>query len=87
VVWAFATRSHPGSGEIHFDKEATSPLVAFLGRDEKMGGRTTKVVYNCLPPDDAPGLPVRCSFTHNYSKALQEKVLNNWSAYGFREPR
>jgi len=48
VVWAFATRCHPASGEIHFNKEATSPLVAFLEGSEKMSGRTTKVVA-CLP--------------------------------------
>ena len=87
VVWAFATRCHPGRGEVLFDKESTSPLVAFLGTDEKMAGKTTKVVYNCLPPEEYAGrLPIRCSFSHNYSKALQEKVLRDWAAYGFRDP-
>jgi 4-hydroxy-3-polyprenylbenzoate decarboxylase len=86
VVWAFATRCHPVSGEIHFDKESTSPLVAFLEASEKMAGKTTKVVYNCLPPEDwGDRLPVRCSFTHNYSKELQDKIVANWAAYGFPE--
>src|SRR5581483_3824009 len=51
VVWAFATRCHPVAGEIHFDQEATSPLVAFLESSEKISGRTPKVVYNCLSPE------------------------------------
>jgi 4-hydroxy-3-polyprenylbenzoate decarboxylase len=86
VVWAFATRCHPVTGELHFDKESTSPLVAFLENSEKMAGKTTKVVYNCLPPEDwGDRLPVRCSFRHNYTKELQERIVKNWAAYGFPE--
>jgi UbiD family decarboxylase len=85
VVWAFATRCHPVAGEIHFDHEATSPLVAFLEESEKMAGRTPKVVYNCLPPEDWAGrLPKRTSFAHNYSADLQARVLSRWSEYGFK---
>jgi UbiD family decarboxylase len=88
VVWAFATRCHPVSGEIHFDHESTSPLVAFLETSEKMAGRTAKVVYNCLPPEDWGGrLPIRCSFAHNYSRELQDKVIANWGTYGFPATR
>jgi UbiD family decarboxylase len=84
VVWAFATRCHPYSGEIHFNKEATSPLVAFLESAEKTTGKTIKVVYNCLPPDDwGDRLPVRTGFRWNYPKELQEKIINNWVSYGF----
>lgn len=86
VVWAFATRCHPVSGEIHFNREATSPLVAFLESSEKMAGRTTKVVYNCLPPEEwGDRLPVRTAFARNYPKELQEKIVRNWRAYGFQE--
>ncbi len=84
VVWAFATRCHPYTGEIHFNKEAASPLVAFLESTEKMTGKTIKVVYNCLPPEDwGDRLPVRTGFRWNYPKELQEKVIANWAAYGF----
>jgi UbiD family decarboxylase len=88
VVWAFATRCHPYTGEIHFNKEATSPLVAFLESAEKMSGKTTKVVYNCLPPEDwRDRLPIRTGFRWNYPRELQEKVMANWTAYGFRDGR
>jgi UbiD family decarboxylase len=84
VVWGFATRCHPVSGEIHFNREATSPLVAFLESSEKMTGQTTKVVYNCLPPAEwGDKLPVRTSFARNYPPDLQQKVIKNWTSYGF----
>ena len=86
VVWAFATRNHPGSsGEIVFNDESTNPLVAYLEKSEKMSMHTTKVIYNCLPPAEFNGeLPLRCSFSGAYSKELQQKVLNNWENYVFR---
>lgn len=86
VVWAFATRNHPGSaGVAIFNDEDTNPLVAFLRSDEKMSMKTTKVVYNCLPPEEwGDELPKRSSFTGTYPQALQDKVLQNWQAYGFR---
>jgi len=84
VVWAFATRCHPFKGEIHFNKEATSPLVAFLETAEKTTGITTKVVYNCLPPEEwGDRLPGRTAFQWNYPRELQEQVIANWGAYGF----
>ena len=67
VVCAFATRNYPGaSGELTFHDETTSPLVSFLYDSEKMSMGTTKVLYNCLPPEgvawqpaEAPLLPWR----------------------------
>ena len=86
VVWAFATRNHPGStGEIVYNEEATNPLVAFLRKDEKMSMHTTKVLYNCLPPDEwGDDLPQRSAFAHIYPPDLQAQVIQNWQAYGFR---
>jgi UbiD family decarboxylase len=85
VVWAFATRNYPGSkGEVIFNDASTNPLVAFLEKGEKMSMHTTKVIYNCLPPDEwGDRLPQRSSFTGAYPQALQAQVLENWQAYGF----
>lgn len=85
VVWAFATRNYPGSkGEVIFNDEATNPLVAFLEQSEKMSMHTTKVIYNCLPPDEwGDKLPQRSSFAGAYPKSLQESILQSWQAYGF----
>lgn len=85
VIWGFATRVRPVSGEHFFNHEATSPLVAFLTKDEKFAFDTTKVVYDGLAPDEWGGrLPKRTSFKHNYSPALQEYVLQNWAEYGYK---
>ena len=85
VVWAFATRNHPGSqGEEIFDNENITPLVAFLKKNEKSSAHTAKVIYNCLPPDDwGDKLPKRASFAHDYTPELQRRVLANWTDYGF----
>lgn len=84
VVWGFATRVRPVSGEYFFDHEATSPLIAFLTKDEKYSFNTTKVVYDGLAPDEwGERLPKRTSFAYNYSQELQERVVRNWHLYGF----
>ena len=85
VVWAFATRNHPGSrGELVFYDENTNPLVAYLDGSEKMALRTTKVIFNCLDPEELGGkLPKRSSFRFAYPGELQERILANWSTYGY----
>ncbi len=85
LVWAFSTRNHPGQqGEVVFNNESTNPLVAFLKSDEKMSMHTTKVIYNCLPPEEwKDALPKRSSFRGAYPTEIQEKVLRNWKEYGF----
>lgn len=85
LVWAFATRNYPGPrGEAVFDHSSTNPLVAFMRDAEKMSMETTKVIYNCLPPDEWNGrLPRRSSFTGSYPVELQKKILTNWRDYGF----
>ncbi len=89
LVWAFATRNHPGAqGEVVFNEQATNPLVAFLTSAEKMSAHTTKIIYNCLPPDEwGERLPVRSSFAHAYPAEVQARVRANWAAYGFTELR
>jgi 4-hydroxy-3-polyprenylbenzoate decarboxylase len=87
VVWAFATRNHPGDqGEFVFGYENTNPLVAYLGDDEKKMLRTTKVIYNCLDPEHLGGkLPKRSSFRFAYPAEIQSRVIERWSDYGYGE--
>lgn len=88
LVWAFATRNHPGpQGELMFGNENTNPLVAYLGEDEQKRLRTTKVIYDCLDPEHLRGkLPRRSSFAHIFPPELQAKVLADWSASGYPAP-
>jgi hypothetical protein len=69
---------------VTFDHGAAPSLIAYLRSGEKMSGMTSKVVYNCLPPEEWDGeLPVRSSFAHAYPAQVRERVIANWHAYGF----
>jgi 4-hydroxy-3-polyprenylbenzoate decarboxylase len=88
LVWAFATRNHPEKGYVLFPNEKMLPLVAFLGKEERLAARGTKVIYNCLPAEDQPPeqAPRRSSFRFLWPAEIQRKVIENWQRYGFSEP-
>jgi hypothetical protein len=69
-----------------------SPLVkpvtrrSYLGSEEKMSMKTTKVIYNALDPDHLNGvMPIRSAFHYAYPKSIQDRVLSNWQQYGYHE--
>jgi 3-polyprenyl-4-hydroxybenzoate decarboxylase len=78
AVWAFATRCHPYRGEIHFTKEATSPLVAFLESAEKMSGkrRTGTSPYSRTSRSEALNRGT-CSATDEIRLSVQLIVILN----------
>ena len=80
----FATRCHPFTGHANFEHIDTAPLLAYLRKSEKMSGATSKVVYNCLPPDEwGEMLPIRASF-RSYPVEIVDRVRQRWGEYGFR---
>lgn len=84
VVWAFATRCHPGIGEIHIEHLRHNPLEVLLHADERDPPVSTKTVYNCLFAGRSPtDIPRRSSFRHVYPPEVQNKVMTNWNAYGY----
>lgn len=85
VLWALATRCHPGSGEIDFPHLSANPLDAFLRADEKAAMFTTKSVLNCLPHEDwsPEARPVPATFDRVYPADLRARVLRDWrTGYG-----
>jgi UbiD family decarboxylase len=86
VVWAFASRAHPSHGEIYFRNEAQNILPVFLDESEKFSFKTTKVIHNCLLADrfSIAKRPKWSDFLNSWTPEIQEKVLNDWHAYGFR---
>ncbi|KAA2252417.1 UbiD family decarboxylase [Solihabitans fulvus] len=88
VVWAFATRSHPdtGRGEFHFPHKVSDQLAVYLSEEESRTFMAGKVIYNCLLADLYPEgrRPVKGSFENGWPVEIQERVLNNWRAYGYR---
>jgi 4-hydroxy-3-polyprenylbenzoate decarboxylase len=86
VVWAFASRTHPGHGEVYFQNEAQNALPVFLRSDEKFAFRTTKVIYNCLLADRYPSTerPKRSDLQGGWPPETRKKVVENWSHYGYK---
>jgi len=86
VVWAFASRSHPEHGEVHFANEPQNIIPIYLDSHEQLSYHATKVVYNCLLADRFPAdeRPVASDFAHNWPAETQQHVLDNWQKYGYR---
>ncbi|MBU3062369.1 UbiD family decarboxylase [Nocardia sp. NEAU-G5] len=86
VIWAFTSRAHPEHSEIHFDNEPQNILPIYLEAYERLSYHSTKVVYNCLLADRfaADEQPVPADFAHNWTPQMQQHVLDNWRAYGYR---
>ncbi|MGW2251075.1 hypothetical protein ACWCXH_12835 [Kitasatospora sp. NPDC001660] len=89
IIWAFASRSHPEHGEAHFPAQPQNIIPVYLDEHERLSYHATKVVYNCLLADRFPAdqRPVASDFAHNWSPELQQQVLDNWEAYGFKSAK
>ena len=86
VLWAFATRAHPGTSEHIFGKKPTGALSVYLDDNEKRTMTSSKGVYDCLTRDEWTGghQPSRTSFARGYPSEIRERVLARWSSdYGF----
>lgn len=86
VVWAFATRTHPGAtGEILFDAQTNAALSVYLSTSEKQSFTAAKSVFNGLTRDDWMGgkRPSRTSLARGYPPELAERIVQDWAAYGY----
>ena len=87
VVWAFATRTHPEHGEVHFPAEPTAALSVYLTEEEMHSYRAGKVIYCCLLGDRfaTAQRPVKGSFENGWPAEIQQRVLARWhDNYGYR---
>jgi len=86
VVWAFATRAHPEHGEFHFPDLPSDQLAIYLDEDEAHSYRAGKVIHNCLLADRfaKEKRPVKGTFANGWPAEIQQRVLSNWKAYGYR---
>ena len=85
VVWAFATRTHPEHGEVHFPAKPTAALSVYLDEQEQHTYRAGKVIHNCLLADLFPPgkRPVKGSFENGWPEDVQQRVLATWQNYGY----
>jgi 4-hydroxy-3-polyprenylbenzoate decarboxylase len=86
VFWAFSTRCHPKEHRIYPDQPAPfAELMGYLSEEEQANLRSEKIIYNCLRPADwtTERIPIPSKFEYNWPKDIQERVLKNWSEYGY----
>ncbi|QIH07572.1 UbiD family decarboxylase [Pseudomonas sp. BIOMIG1BAC] len=87
VVWALATRHHPGSDHYSLPEVRAFPMVPYLNADDKQRGTGGKAIINCLFPEQFQGKirAATASFKHSYPEQLVNQVLAKWQDYGFKE--
>ncbi|KAH8886570.1 putative 3-octaprenyl-4-hydroxybenzoate carboxy-lyase [Thozetella sp. PMI_491] len=88
IVWAMATRCHPGKGEYIFDDVPGFFLTPYMSHgvcDPRRGG---KIVSNCLLPMEYEGKRNFrvVDFENSYPEDIKKRVLSNWKSMGFVTP-
>ncbi|MGP3776936.1 UbiD family decarboxylase [Streptomyces sp. SDT5-1] len=85
LVWAMATRYHPGTGEYVYPRAPGIPMVPYLTPEEARAGRGGKSVVSCLLPSQlegsAPG--ITASFRNSFPEDVRRRVEEKWTDYGF----
>ncbi len=87
VFHAFSTVHHPIRGTNTLSNAPGHLLIPYLSEHERTYGIGANVVYDCTWPKDwkEEEIPKKASFKNIYPKEIQEKVLNNWKDYGFKD--
>jgi len=88
VLHAMATKLHPVRGIRVVDNTPASVLCPWLDFEDRKWGRGARVVFDCTWPldwDKETTLPPRMSFREAYPEETQDKVVQNWTNYGFKE--
>lgn len=87
VIHALATRCHPGKDILIQQNQPGVPLTPYLSLEERLKGVWATVTFDCTFPPEWPKeteLPAPMSFNQAYPKEIRDKVLANWSNYGFK---
>jgi UbiD family decarboxylase len=88
VLHALTTKCHPVNGIHQVPHNPGFPvLLPFLAPKERLIGDAAGVIFDCTWPKDWPRetIPIKATFENLWPKQIQERVLENWQAYGFKE--
>ncbi len=88
VMHALATKCHPYRGITRLEHAQGFSLQPFLSRPERLSKQGARAYFDCTWPldwDPSIAIPPKASFNNIYSKEVQDHVLKNWKAYGFKE--
>lgn len=85
VMWAYTTRCRPGVDDFYFHNTLGFALVPYQSQGQGRPDVATKIVSNCLLPVEYTTGPnwETSDFEHGFPDDLKEKVLSNWSNFGF----
>lgn len=86
VLHAFATKCHPKRGVTYYDNQPATPLLPHLGYEERLMGRTAKVVFDCTWPlewSPVREIPVRGNFWDMYPERTIERICDQWQSWGY----
>lgn len=87
IIHALSTKCHPVRGIRVEEHGVGTPLNPYASPEERQYGRGPKVIFDCLFPPEWPqaSVPIKVSFDNVYPKEIQDKVLSNWSKFGFKK--
>jgi 4-hydroxy-3-polyprenylbenzoate decarboxylase len=86
MVHAIFTRCHPIRGIYQEPRMPGTPLEPYLDPQEKANRSSATCLFDCTWPKDWPpqNIPTKISFQTVYPAEVKEKILANWSKYGFK---
>jgi 4-hydroxy-3-polyprenylbenzoate decarboxylase len=86
VLWAVSNTCHPRRGMLRVENERDHPLLPFLSPEEKAKHLGAYVLFDCTWPREWPkeAIPTKASFDNVWPKEVQEKILRDWHAYGYK---
>ncbi|MDY6863827.1 MAG: UbiD family decarboxylase [Thermodesulfobacteriota bacterium] len=86
VTHALATKCHPVRGVTILPNTPGNPLIPYYTMEEKLLGLGSNMVFDCTWPAHWPDeeRAQLSSFDMIYSRGMKEKILQNWSKYGFK---
>ncbi|PLX39758.1 MAG: phenylphosphate carboxylase subunit alpha [Deltaproteobacteria bacterium] len=87
VIHAISTRCHPIDGIHLYENHLGTPLNPFASPEERKKSKGSKVLFDCLFPRHwkESDKPIMVSFNKVYPEDVKEKVLSNWTNYGFKD--
>ncbi len=85
VIWAFCTRCRPGIDEYNFEDVPAFVIVPYMSHGNGNRFKGGKVVSDALfPVEYTTGKNWDVAdFAHSFPDEVQEKVLKNWTRFGF----
>jgi 4-hydroxy-3-polyprenylbenzoate decarboxylase len=86
VLWKISTMCHPKRWIVQAENVSGHPLLSFTGLEENSNHLGAYTLFDCTWPRDwAKVIPLETSFDDIWPREVQEKILRNWTDYGYQK--